>query len=198
MSNTYRGKHIGVDMMHVYPLTADSAAGVTYGEKIAIPGTIRVGITPEFAEAVLYADNVAEDSLKMMTSAAISIDNSQLLEPVRGKLLGHTIESDGTMTIKSTDQAPFFGMKFRALLSTEGGAGEPQYAYVTIYKMKFSEFSEEYKTMEGTNIQFGIHSGIEGKAYARAKDGKLMSKVRTSTEFTTGATFFEQMEAGGA
>ena len=99
------------------------------------------------------------------------------------------------MLIKNTDQAPFYGLKFRALLSTDGGAGEPQYAYITIHKMKFSEFSEEYKTMEGTTVVFGTHNGIEGKAHARKFDGAIMAKVRTSENFTAemAANFFTAM-----
>lgn len=173
----YRGKPIGISNAFVAKMLTETRTETTYDAPVELPGLREVAMNPVFAEAELFADDIAEDSLKMMTGLDVTIEDSQLTNETRALLLGNTYDDKGGLLAKSTDQPPMFAFMFRITLSTRDG-GDPKYAYVCLYKMRFADFAETVKTKEGTNVTFTTHAGIAGKAYPRMSDDAIKYSIR--------------------
>lgn len=116
-------------------------------------------------DAKLYADDTLAESDTGFQSGTVTmgIDEDDLT--TMAELLGHTIE-DGQITRKTDDAAPYVGL---GRIVTKMVEGEYKYKVEFLYKVKFSEPSQE-NTTKGESVEFAT-TEIEGMVSA-LKNGK--------------------------
>lgn len=153
----------GISNFHIAKLLTDTAEGATYDEIISFPWLISVQTEPQTAEGTLYADNKAVDNRRKMGSVNLTINTATLPLEYRALLFGHEIDENGVLQIKSTDVAPYFALKYQ--LDKSNG----KHLYVTWYKVKFSEPSENPQT-ENENIEYNTPT-FSGTAVYREAGG---------------------------
>ena len=181
----YVGKPIGVENATWFPWEYDGTAKKWgYGNPVKLARLITVDMNPQMAEALLESDNAIEDDVSLMTAMELVINASQLTDAIRGALLGHTVDGDGGMLVKSTDVAQKGAFAFKVLLSKQDG--EDKYKYFVFYMGKFKEFSEKFETLRRGGLTFQTHDGLTGTFSPRESDGAIYYALR-SDEKKTGA-----------
>ena len=98
-------------------------------------------------------------------------------------LLGHTV-TDGKMVRKTTDTAPYVGF---GRIITKMVEGEYKYKVEILYKVKFSEPSQDDAT-KGENVEFGT-TEISGVAPTLANDE--WSETKTFDSKTEAVAYLE-------
>lgn len=182
---TYVGKPIGLRNLTWFPLTADpetdtsspNVGKVTYGTAQPLSRVIEATLSPQFAEALLESDDSVEDDIRLASSYEVTINASQLTDEIRAQLMGHIYDDDGGSLFKQTDTPEVGALAFRALLSKQSGEDD-MYVHVVLYKGRFQEFEETFKSVEKGNITLQTHSGLRGTFVPRAADGAIMYRLR--------------------
>ena len=165
---------IGVDDFHFAPLTEDSAATLTYGTVVAVPGLSEIAINPETTSATFYADNGAYCVATGLGKVTVEISLADIPLDVQAALLGHTLTA-GVLVKKSTDTAPYVSVLCKTLKSNG------KYRYLQLTKGKFELVSETAKT-KGESVSLEAQK-IKGTFIARIKDKTWM---RSADEDATG------------
>lgn len=113
--------------------------------------------------ATLFADDTLAESDTSFQSGTctMGIDEDDL--ETMATLLGHTITEAGVMTRNANDTAPYVGL---GRVVTKMVAGVYKYKVEFLYKVKFSEPSQE-NTTKGESVEFGT-TEIEGTVNALA------------------------------
>ena len=174
----YVGKPIGVENATWFPWEYDDTAKTWgYGNPVKLARLITVDMNPQMAEALLESDNAIEDDVSLMTAMELVINASQLTDAIRGALLGHTVDGDGGMLVKSTDVAQKGAFAFKVLLSKQDG--EDKYKYFIFYMGKFKEFSEKFETLRRGGLTFQTHDGLTGTFSPRESDGAVYYALRS-------------------
>lgn len=181
---TYVGKPIGVSNGTIFPLKTDVAGdAATYDVAKKLARLMQVQLSPQFAEGLLESDNTVEDEVALLQAIEVTIDASQLTDEIRAFALGHRLDSTGGLIVKPTDTPPLLAFAFKVLLSKQSGADK--FAYIVLYKGRFREFEETFKTSTRGGVEYQTHSGIKGTFFARDSDGALMYRMREdSTGFS--------------
>jgi len=133
---------IGLKNLVYAKLTKDDNTGVTYDTVNTIAGAIDAKITPTTNTDNLYADDGVAETVTSMGEISVELEVSDLPVNVLADLQGHTVDTNGTLIKKSTDQAPYVAIGFKSKKSNG------KYKYVWLYKGKFSLVEEEYHTNE--------------------------------------------------
>ena len=127
------------------PIIAEITGAKVYGEPFAFGKAIGLQVTPNYAEGSLNADD-----------AQVEYD----------KMFGHKVNEGKTgATFNKDDQAKYVGMGW---ISVEKVDGVRKFIGNVLYKVKFSEPSEDYST-KGDSIEYKTPS-ITGRAIAN-EDG---------------------------
>jgi phi13 family phage major tail protein len=190
MSDTYVGKPIGARKLTMWPLTADTAEGATYGEPVKLSRLINIVVTPVFAEGLLESDDTVEDELAQVIAYDVTINASQLTDEIRGQLLGHAFNKGGILTTDS-DQPIECAIAWEELLSKKSGTNK--YKKVVLYKGTFREFAETANTKVRSGTTYQTHN-LVGRFYAR-EDGHIKYSMREDTadaDPTQLAAWFEE------
>lgn len=132
---------IGVDEFHFAPLTADDSTTLTYGSMVRVPLTIEVNVNTNSATETLFADNQPAIVYTTIGVVEVTINRTNLPNSLLTAWLGSPVVG-GIRYITSTQTAPYIGIAFRQLYS------DGTYAYVKVYKGKFSEPEHNAKTKE--------------------------------------------------
>lgn len=121
-------------------------------------------------DAKLFADDTIAESDTSFAGGTVTmgIDEDDL--ETMAALLGHTI-TDGEMVRKTTDTAPYVGL---GRVVTKMVGGQYQYKVEILYKVKFSEPSQE-NTTKGESVEFGT-TEIEGTVAALANNEWSIAK----------------------
>ena len=137
---------IGLRDLYRAPITIGTSGAETYGTPVRMAKAISAEISVEVAEAILYADDGADEVVKEFVSGEITLNVNDLLPADLAALLGQKQDDDKVVYGSDADEAPYTAIGFRA--KKAGGT----YKYIWLYKVKFSIPDENYTT-KGDSIQ---------------------------------------------
>lgn len=134
-----------------------------YGEPFACGKAIGITVTPSFAEASLYADDIQAEYDKEFKYADVTMNTSTLPLEAHERMFGHKIggNSESEINYNANDEQSYVGMGW---ISSEKIDGKRKCVGNFLNKAKFSEPSEDYST-KGDNIEYKTPS-ISGRALA--------------------------------
>ena len=156
---------IGLRDLYRAPITTSEDGKESYGTPVKMAKAISAELSVEIAEAILYADDGADEVVKEFVSGELTLNVNDLLPADLAALLGMKQDADRVVYGADTDEAPYFAIGFRAKKS--GG----QYKYIWLYKVKFGIPAANLAT-KGDSITFSTPT-IEGTILRRNKvDGK--------------------------
>ncbi|MCL6443927.1 MAG: phage tail protein [Alicyclobacillus sp.] len=178
---------IGMDQIHYAVLTADDGTSITYDTIKTIPGAVSAKITTNVNSATNYGDDGPLETASVTTGITVDIQVADLPMEARADLLGNTLSTtDGTLTEKGTDLAPYVAFGFRSRKANG------KYRYVWLVKGRFTPPEDDYQT-KNDNITFQNPS-ISGTFVARLTDNVLrVMGDEDTTGFTGGSTWFDKV-----
>lgn len=138
---------IGLRDLYRAPITIGAEGKEEYGTPVRMAKAISAELSVEVAEAILYADDGADEVVKEFVSGELTLNVNDLLPEDLAALLGQGQDTDGVLYASDTDEAPYTAIGFRARKT--GG----KYKYIWLYKVKFAIPNENYTT-KGDSIEF--------------------------------------------
>ena len=129
---------IGLRDLYRAPITIGTDGAEEYGTPVRMAKAISAELSVEVAEAILYADDGADEVVKEFVSGEITLNVNDLLPADLAALLGQKQDADKVVYGADTDEAPYFAIGFRA--KKAGGT----YKYIWLYKVKFAVPDENY------------------------------------------------------
>lgn len=153
--------NIGLDDLYYAPITMDSNDEETYGTPVKLAKAISAGLTVELAEAILYADNAAAETVRGFKSGKLTLGIDDIGTAKASALTGAAIDNNGVLVATAENDAPYVAVGFRAKKSNG------LYRYFWLYKVKFSIPGVDLQT-QGDSISFQTPT-IEGTVLARNK-----------------------------
>lgn len=183
---------IGLRDLYRAAITVDEDGKETYGTPSRMAKAISAELSVEVAEAILYADDGADEVVKEFVSGEITLNVNDLLPADLAALLGQTQDDDNVVYGADTDDAPYYAIGFRARKA--GGT----YKYIWLYKVKFAIPDESYAT-KGDSIEFTTPE-IVGN-FIKRPDGLWKAEHVAEPSNTVSAAWFtavrEPNNAGG-
>lgn len=175
---------IGLDKLYYSLITEDDETGYeTYDEPVVLAKAISADLSVELAEATLYADDGASETVKEFKEGTLTLGIDDIGETTAAALLGATVDSHGVVVSTTDDVSPYVAIGFRAKKANG------KYRYFWLYKVKFGVPSTSLET-KGDSISFQTPS-IEGTVLKRNKpdaNGYYPWKV----EATEGSTLIDE------
>lgn len=147
-----------------YPIIAkldESSGSQVYSDGFACGKAIATDITPQYAEGSLAGDNAEAEYDKEFKYADVTLNTTALPVEAHEIMFGHKVTKDQQISIKDNvkDTPGFVGM---GVYVSEKVNGVKQYVAMWMYKVKFAESGESYKT-KGDNIEYQTPN-ISGRA----------------------------------
>lgn len=177
---------IGLRDLYRAPITTSEAGVESYGTPMRMAKAISAELSVEVAEAILYADDGADEIVKEFVNGELTLNVNDLLPADLAALLGQTQDDDSVVYAGENDDPPYFAIGFRAKKA------DGQYKYLWLYKVKFAVPSENYTT-KGESIEFTTPE-IVGK-FIKRPDGLWKAEhVALPTEAAATGWFAEVRE----
>lgn len=156
---------IGLDNIVYAKITEDESGEETYDtspKKLAKAMTADLSV--EMAEATLYADDGASETVKEFASGTLSLGVDNLANDVVSDLTGAVVDKNGVIISTSEDGGAPVAVGFRAKKSNG------KYRYFWLYRVKFGIPATSLAT-KGDSITFSTPT-IEGTILRRNKADK--------------------------
>ncbi|MED4787489.1 phage tail protein [Bacillus atrophaeus] len=134
------GTRVGLRDIYFAKLIKDDETGVAYETPIKVGKAIEASVSPNTNSETLNADDGPSEIETAFGGTEIEIGVDQLAHDKQALLLGHSINADGVLEKKATDQPPYGALLFRAQVS---GGGYKLYVF---YKGKFQPQEESFAT----------------------------------------------------
>ncbi len=179
---------IGLDDLYYATITEGNNGVETYGTPVKLAKAISADLSMELAEAILYADDAAAESVKAFKNGKISLGIDELGSANAAALLGARVDSKGVLVSATEDTSPYVAIGFRALKANG------KYRYFWLYKVQFAVPSDSLQT-KGDNITFQTPT-IEGTVIRRNKPDTA-GKHPWKAEITEGETGADQTTITG-
>ncbi|MBR4767158.1 MAG: phage tail protein [Clostridia bacterium] len=179
---------IGLDDLYYATITEGNNGVETYGTPVKLAKAISADLSMELAEAILYADDAAAESVKAFKNGKISLGIDELGSANAAALLGARVDSKGVLVSATEDTSPYVAIGFRALKANG------KYRYFWLYKVQFAVPSASLQT-KGDNITFQTPT-IEGTVIRRNKPDTA-GKHPWKAEITEGETGADQTTITG-
>lgn len=129
----------------------DTNGTITYADSKLIAKATKCDISVSNNDVKFYADDVLAESETSFQNGSINFGIDDMSAENYAYLLGHTYSSnDKTVTVKSSDAAPYLGIGFINKTRKDGVAG---YRATFLPKVQFAEPSESLET-KGENTSF--------------------------------------------
>lgn len=142
------------------PIIGKRTGAKKYEAPSALGKAVSMTITPNYNEASLYGDDALAEYDKYFKDADITLGTTTIPIAMHETMFGHTVSSsDNTVSFNSNDENNYVGV---GIMSVEKVDGETKYAAMFMYKVKFSEPSDDFTT-RGDSIEYKTPS-ISGKA----------------------------------
>lgn len=139
----------------------------SYSDGFRYSHAVSMGITPNYAEASLYGDDVQVEYEKDFVNAAITLGTTSTPLQAADTMFGHTVDHEKKEVVyKATDEANYVGVGITGVEKVDGAT---QYVALIILCAKFADSAESYST-KGDQLQFNTPS-IEGTAISADDDG---------------------------
>ena len=175
---------IGLRDLYRAPITIGEDGAEEYGAPVKMAKAISAELSVEVAEAILYADDGADEVVKEFVSGELTLNVNDLLPVDLAALLGQKQDDDKVVYGADTDEPPYFAIGFRA------------YKYIWLYKVKFAIPSENYTT-KGDGIEFTTPE-IVGQFIKRSDGLWKAEHVALPTESVAAAWFTTVREPNNA
>lgn len=147
-----------------YSILTEAADGTpSYAGAVKPAKAVSCNVSIENNDVSLYADDTLAESDTSFSSGTVTMGLDEDDLTTMAALLGHTITEEGVMTRNTNDVAPYVGL---GRVVTKMVNGAYQYKVEFLYKVKFSEPSQENNT-KGDTVEFGT-TEIEGTVAALA------------------------------
>ena len=153
---------IGLDKMYYAKITEGEGGVETYGTPTKMGGAMKADLTVELAEAVLYSDDSASQSVKAFKEGKLSIGVDDIGVDVAKELTGATVDNNGVLVSASENMGNYVAVGFRAMKPNG------KYRYFWLYKVKFGFPAVNLET-KGDSITFQTPT-IEGTVLRRNKE----------------------------
>lgn len=160
---------IGLRDLHYAIMTADTSSGATYQTPVKITGAIQANINPNPSVETLFADDGPMETAATLGQIELELVAADFPPEVQAALLGHTIDADGVLHRKSTDNPPWVAIGFRSLKSNG------KYRYVWLLKGKFMVPEQNHET-KGDSINFQTPT-LRGVFVKREYDDEWMRQI---------------------
>lgn len=138
---------IGLRDLYRAPITVEESGKEKYGAPVRMAKAISAEMSVEAAEAILYADDGADEVVKEFVSGELTLNVNDLLPADLAAILGQTQDDDQVVYAGENDDPPYMAIGFRAKKANG------MYKYIWLYKVKFAIPSENYQT-KGDSIEF--------------------------------------------
>ena len=172
---------IGLRDLYRAPITVDESGKETYGTPVRMAKAISAVMSVEVAEAILYADDGADEVVKEFISGELTLNVNDLMPADLAAILGQTQDADGVVYAGEDDEPPYMAIGFRAKKANG------MYKYIWLYKVKFAIPSENYNT-KGDSIEFTTPE-ITGQ-FIKRPDGRWKAEhVAVPTEQAAASWF---------
>jgi len=152
---------IGLSDMFYAKITENSEGLETYNTPSRLAKAIQADLSIEIAEAMLYADDAAQESVREFQSGTLTLGVDDITPEVAAVLLGAGIDDNGVLISSSEDVGPPVAVGFRARRANG------KYKYFWLYRVLFGAPSTNLQT-KGDSISFQTPS-IEGTIMRRNK-----------------------------
>ena len=129
---------IGLDMFH-YAIMDDETLE-TYGVPVHIPQLMQANVAPIVNSVNLSADDKIVETMDSVAGANVTIGLSDISTADQAALLGSTIDANGVLVRKTTDQAPYVAIGYRRRMANG------KYRYVWNYKGRFRPWDQNADT----------------------------------------------------
>ena len=134
---------IGLRDLYRAPITVEESGEEKYGTPVRMAKAISAEMSVEVAEAILYADDGADEVVKEFVSGELTLNVNDLLPADLAAILGQTQDDDQVVYAGENDDPPYMAIGFRAKKANG------MYKYIWLYKVKFAIPSENYQTKGG-------------------------------------------------
>ena len=152
---------LGLDSLFYAPITEGTDGVETYGTPQKLAKAISAELSVEIAEAILYADDAAAESIKSFKNGKLTLGVDDIGIEKAQSLTGASVDDNGVLVSTSEDLPPYVAVGFRAQKSNG------KYRYFWLYKVQFGIPSVSLQT-KGDSISFQTPS-IEGTIVRRNK-----------------------------
>lgn len=142
------------------PIFAKLKSDGSYDTPITCGKAVGLTVTPNYAEASLYADDGQAEYDKEFTYADVTLNTSTLPTAIHSTLFGHTVD-ENNIKFNTDDESNYVAC---AWVSVEKVDGVRKFIANILFKVKFSDPSEDYST-KGESIEYKTPS-ISGRASA--------------------------------
>lgn len=105
---------IGLRDLYRAPITIGDDGAEEYGTPVKMAKAISAELSVEVAEAILYADDGADEVVKEFVSGELTLNVNDLLPADLAALLGQKQDDDKVVYGADTDEPPYFAIGFRA------------------------------------------------------------------------------------
>jgi phi13 family phage major tail protein len=161
---------VGLKNLNVVKITKDDDTGTTYDAQVRkLALAVQADIKPSMTSENFYADDQIAETVNQLGDIAVDLEMGHLTTADQAYLLGTTVNTDGVLEFKSTDQAPYVAIGFES----EKSNGKTR--YVWLYKGKFSLPETTNKT-KADKPEFQTEK-ISGVFSPRQSDGKWKAQV---------------------
>jgi phi13 family phage major tail protein len=171
-----------LDRLYYATITDGTDGEETYGTPAQLAKAIQADLSVEVAEAVLYADDAAQEIVKEFNNGTLTLNVDDLAPASLSALTGAVVDSNGVIESTTEDSGGYVAIGFRARRSNGS------YIYYWLYRVKFSIPAATLQT-KADSITFQTPT-IEGTIMRRNKPdsaGKHPWKVE-AREGDTGVT----------
>lgn len=152
----------------VYKVLTDTEEGTTYEAGRKIPGIQAMNISPVIDTKNIPGDDTILDVVTVFSHAEIGATLDEVSIEDYAYLLGKSVGTEGAVDDTANDIAPYFAV------SAKAGKSNGQDRYITLYKVKFNQPEEAFKTLEGADT---ISQELSGTAVKRNSDEKWRVRV---------------------
>jgi len=152
---------IGLGDMFYAKITENSEGLETYDTPSRLAKAIQADLSIEIAEAILYADDAAQESVREFQSGTLTLGVDDVAPEVAADLLGAGIDDNGVLISSSEDVGPPVAVGFRARRANG------THKFFWLYRVLFGTPSTSLQT-KGESVSFQTPQ-IEGTIMRRNK-----------------------------
>lgn len=170
----------------ISPLTADTAATLTYGTAYDVPGIQSISFNPDFLDKELRGDDMILDQYTKLESISGTVKHAKVSFSVLDTIMGGTVSDSGstpnekrTYELLGTDTLGYW--KIEGQVAYKGGESTGGDFHITFHKAKITKFQQEYTSEDYAQISFDF------KAIATTYNSKIFTAEENETAVSISA-----------
>lgn len=160
---------LGLKDLHYAIITKEDKTETTYSEVKPLGPAMALNLQPSVNRGNLRADDGVLFSDSAKGPIAVTLNTAYLEKKVEADILGKTIDSNGGIMDRGTDEAPYIAIGGKAL-NAQGG-----YDYFWVYRVKLAPAEENRETKQETPTY--QTPNLSGEAIPRLHDQAEKYKI---------------------